>query len=52
MLDGKTHEIHEYSTGLVPGSLPRGITIGPDGNVWFADERTVDNRSSTRPATG
>ena len=43
-VDAKTHKIDEYSTGLVPGSLPRGITMGLDGNVWFADQRTVDNR--------
>jgi streptogramin lyase len=31
--------ITEYSTGLSQGNLPRGIATGPDGNIWFADER-------------
>lgn len=27
--------ITEFSDGMVPGSYPRGITAGPDGNLWF-----------------
>src|SRR5438128_1578799 len=30
----KVGTITEFS----PASLPRGITAGPDGNLWFADE--------------
>ena len=36
---------------LIPGSVPQGITAGPDGNVWF-----VENRASrfgrVVPSTG
>src|SRR5205814_8228062 len=46
-----THKIQEC-TGVVPGSLQRGITIGQDGNVWFADERTVNNRMPNQPGDG
>ena len=28
----------EFSAGLTAGSQPRGITAGPDGNVWFTEE--------------
>ncbi|MGE0027988.1 MAG: hypothetical protein AB7O78_15810 [Thermoleophilia bacterium] len=28
----------EFSAGLSPGAAPRGITAGPDGNVWFAED--------------
>ena len=31
--------ITEFSTGLTPNvNAPVGITTGPDGNLWFADE--------------
>jgi len=26
-----------YTSGLTSGSNPRGITLGPDGNLWFAE---------------
>jgi len=31
--------ITEFSAGLQPGnrSVPEGLTLGPDGNVWFID---------------
>jgi streptogramin lyase len=41
MLDPASRAITWYRAGLVPGSLPRGIAIGPDGNPWFTDERTA-----------
>lgn len=38
-----------FSEGLNPGSDPRGIAAGPDGNVWFTDgPRTA----GTTPAIG
>ena len=30
-------EIYEYNVGFNPGSWPREIVLGPDGNFWFAD---------------
>jgi len=29
--------ITEFSAGISPGSQPRGITAGPDGNLWFTE---------------
>lgn len=40
-LDPTNGKITWYRKGLVNGSLPRGIAMGPDGNVWFADQRTT-----------
>jgi streptogramin lyase len=40
MLNPTTGKITWYRKGLVKGSLPRGIAMGPDGNVWFTDQRT------------
>lgn len=31
----------EFSAGITNGAGPEGITVGPDGNLWFA-ERLVD----------
>ena len=31
--------VTEFSTGITAGAGPRGITTGPDGNLWFT-ERT------------
>ena len=30
--------ITEFSQGLSPTAQPQGITVGPDGNLWFTDE--------------
>ena len=27
----------EYSSGIAAGSAPQGITVGPDGNLWFTE---------------
>lgn len=32
-------EITEFSEGLDPDGRPVDITVGPDGNLWFADAR-------------
>lgn len=40
-LDPTNGRITWYRKGLVKGSLPRGIAMGPDGNVWFSDQRTT-----------
>ena len=29
--------ITEFSVGISPGSLPVGITAGPDRNLWFTE---------------
>ena len=29
--------ITEFSAGITPGSRPNGITVGPDGNLWFTE---------------
>lgn len=29
--------VTEFSAGITPGSDPRGITAGPDGNLWFTE---------------
>ncbi len=34
-----------FTAGLNTGSIPTGITAGPDGNMWFTDE-------GTKPAIG
>src|SRR5947209_94431 len=49
--------ITEYSQGLMPGTLPLGITTGPDGNVWFTLNdgeigRITPSGMITRFATG
>ena len=41
MLNPTSGKITWYREGLVKGSLPRGIAMGPDGNVWFVDSRTT-----------
>jgi streptogramin lyase len=46
MIDPRTDAIAEFSTSLNAGSKPAGITLGPDGNLWF-----TDNSAST-PAIG
>jgi streptogramin lyase len=33
--------VNEFSTGLNVGSKPLGITLGPDGNLWFTDQGTT-----------
>jgi outer membrane protein OmpA-like peptidoglycan-associated protein len=45
--------ITEYATGVGQGSAPYGITLGPDGNIWFTvlstgtvGRLTVDNSSA------
>jgi streptogramin lyase len=30
-------QVEEYNVGINPGSWPREIVLGPDGNFWFAD---------------
>jgi streptogramin lyase len=46
-----TPTITEFSAGLNPGSSPDlGITPGPDGNVWFADNGTTDAIGRITPA--
>jgi streptogramin lyase len=30
--------ITEFSDGITPGAQPLGITAGPDGNLWFAEQ--------------
>jgi streptogramin lyase len=39
-------EVDEYNVGINPGSWPREIVLGPDGNFWFADwgERSAIGR--------
>src|SRR5262249_47948889 len=37
-----THVAHpqsvtEFSNGITAGERPRGITLGPDGNLWFIE---------------
>src|SRR3954469_5047322 len=29
--------INEFSAGISPGARPFGITVGPDGNLWFTE---------------
>src|SRR5438128_620340 len=29
--------VTEFSTGITAGAQPRGITAGPDGNLWFTE---------------
>jgi streptogramin lyase len=41
-----TTTITLFHAGLNPGSEPRDVTLGPDGNLWFVDE------SETTPAVG
>jgi streptogramin lyase len=31
------YAITEYSAGITPGSVPFGITAGPDGALWFTE---------------
>jgi sugar lactone lactonase YvrE len=31
--------ITEFSAGIAPFSEPYGITAGPDGNIWFTEQR-------------
>jgi len=33
--------VTEFSTGIDPSAGPAGITVGPDGNLWFT-ESTAD----------
>ena len=40
-LDPTNGKFTWYRKGLVKGSLPRGIAIGPDGNVWFTDQKST-----------
>lgn len=51
-IDAHQPAIRELSTGLVPGSLPRGITAGADHDVWFADHRGEQEDSSGHPIGG
>jgi streptogramin lyase len=37
----KTPAIREFSEGLQAGSVPRGISTGADGNIWFTDDAPV-----------
>ncbi len=32
--------VTEFSAGITGGAHPRGITVGPDGNLWFAEAGT------------
>ena len=32
-------QITNFSAGLNAGSLPNSIAPGPDGNLWFTDQR-------------
>lgn len=45
MLNPTNGRITWYRDGLVKGSLPTGIAMGADGNVWFTDQRA---KSSSR----
>ena len=29
--------VTEFSTGITPGSVPKSIAAGPDGNMWFTE---------------
>ena len=29
--------VTEFTAGITPGSVPEGITAGPDGNLWFTE---------------
>src|SRR5882757_874692 len=31
--------VTEFSAGIVVGGFPEGITAGPDGNLWFTEQR-------------
>ena len=33
----KSQTVTEFSSGLAANCNPRGITSGPDGNLWFTD---------------
>ncbi|HQR12509.1 MAG TPA: choice-of-anchor Q domain-containing protein [Casimicrobiaceae bacterium] len=41
--------ITEYSAGIPPAPSPRGIVLGPDGNIWFS-EQTGDRIGRITPA--
>ena len=30
-------QVTEFSVGISPLAVPRGITAGPDGNLWFTE---------------
>ena len=40
----------EFSTGLNPGSFPRWIAPGPDGNLWFTDRGTTPAMGGSPPS--
>ena len=40
------------ASGLNPGSFPRGIAPGPDGNLWFADTGTASAIGRISPFNG
>ena len=31
--------VTEFSAGLTTDSEPTGITLGPDGNIWFTEQQ-------------
>jgi len=35
----KKGQVTEFSAGISPGAQPGSIAAGPDGNVWFIEER-------------
>ena len=37
---GGAQVITEFSSGITPAAQPRGITAGPDGNLWFTETAT------------
>jgi streptogramin lyase len=53
--DVTTEAIHEYGVTANGGNggtpAPRGITAGPDGNLWFADVGTTKAIGMINPAT-
>ena len=36
---GKKGQVTEFSAGITPSAQPEAITAGPDGNLWFIEER-------------
>ena len=41
--------VTEFTGGIAPASGLRGITAGPDGNLWFTDFHGQERRTDHSP---
>jgi streptogramin lyase len=49
-IDASAQAVREFSCGITPFSNPHGIALGPDGNLWFAQQSNGSHIGQITPS--